>query len=529
MEVDQLWRELGLAQAEEITTELSDLPEHLRNSVEHYRKEKDPEQLAESRLPEGEKFRYYASRLAETFTPTQIRSLTDALVRLEWNDIPALMSQDPALDWIESVRKVPSDSIFYFNLGPILPEYSERQPLGQPLRAEGWNQHIVDRGSATLYRTTHSTFTLAVTFVFTEAAASLIELPFTRQYQTHAEPNSSGGHRIHEPRNLRTDLYRKVRHAVRGHCVSWMEQYLPGVFAERSGSNQHPGVDFIGFEKSEPLPDDHESVPAGSLLQLVELDHQLHGYRSTKHPSLKLSFADIGERNPNIITLSGRLGDLKSNQKMARGGSEPGAVAVDAMDTLGDLFPLWTLGALLRTLEEEVSKIRDQLAAISPNTDASLSHFDEVRAGLLQVSQDSLPFLAEFRALIDQHEPDDRDGSDEKDDFEPVGFAADRRSSFPSRQFAWWRKRIERLSEFQGTVLELTLAAVNTEESRGHRKLLEDSQELQGHIGKLARLQTLFALLLVLLSVLQVSNTLNIDMMSLLRGFIDRLSGLVGL
>lgn len=526
MEVDQLWRDLGLAQPEQITADLSELPEHVRYSVERHRKEKDSEQLANSRLPEGEKFRLCASRLAETFTPTQIHSLKEALLDLEWNDVPALIRQDPVLDWIESVRRVPGDSIYSYHFGPILPETSERQVLGRPLRAKGWNQHIVNRGSATLYRTTHSTFTLAVTFVFTEAAASLIELPFTRQYQTYAEPDSSGGYRIHEPRTLRKDLYREARHAVRGHCVSWMEQYLPGVFAGKDDSNQHPGVDFIGLEKSEPLPDDYENIPAESLLHLVELGDQVHGYQSTNHPSLKLSFGDIGERNLNIITLSARLEDLKSDLEMARGGSDPAVVAIDAMDALGDLFPLWTLGALLRALEEQMSSIRDQLATISPNTDASLSEFDEVRVGLLQVSQDSLPFLTEFRALIDRYEPDDTNGS-ENDDFEPVGFAADSRYSFPSRQFTWWKKRIERLSSFQETVLELTLAAVNTEESRGHRKLLEDSQELQGQIGRLARLQTVFALLLVILSVFQVGNTMNVDIISLLRALIGWFRGLV--
>lgn len=352
-----LWRRWGLYR---------EIRQHERDDPDFWR-DRDIEENARDRLPDGEGVQVPGIWVAELYTPSTVSGLLKGISDLGWEY--GKNRDDSLTKWMNDVRE--GRQAGWTSLGLVSPPdaahfMSERKAL----LPSG-----VTAALPILMSLTPSLTAFIVVFLFDDDVAASLETPLRVEFKTNTrrDPNFhlwqvvrhilldgpiSFGYRIKSPDIVRREAVKSRLQNIENACVHWVRDRLPGAFASLPGSRTPTAV-LLVTEQARPLSEDTFKIRA---FEGLAINRHYDAWESDEWPGARLVLPRGWDDEGNRLVFGCRRHDAFPLRPGYHEPTSNWTIAQRTDDLVRGLLSRWSITCLLDSYHEALSALRDRTA-----------------------------------------------------------------------------------------------------------------------------------------------------------------------
>lgn len=362
--------------------------------LSYYHDQRDPEHNATSTPPSQENIRTPCFWAVEYYPPSYYGNLLDGLRTLGWDNPADPLAGDSPAEWLKDLRRQPYGGAA-FNLGFVQRESDERASLG---RVYNVKDDLFPEGIHDMYPWIYlpvaSHTALAVQFFLNDDYASRIHDILSREYQTYAEPISSGRRYHTVPNQIKEEIH-AFRDRVRSEVINWYHTHVPGILSDKSRPGSVPTIEFTLLDWEEPFEGD-QSPDQAYYLRLMQMDSPFTAWEAVNVPGLKLGGTTTREWQAPHLVAAAKRSRLFADDDMEGYGGRTDRAFSSRLDQLRKWVVYWGLSHLMRGYEATMSNIRDRVLQASGRSIEEADDLAILARNLTAFERDCIPFLNEL-------------------------------------------------------------------------------------------------------------------------------------
>lgn len=336
--------------------------EFTKQSRERFRK-RDTEEIPASIPPITQSVDLKRVYAAEFYTPAHAERLLVAFEKLGWNSADTFPFRANASEWVARSRRSPEGT--WLNLGVIVPPDSQKRfhratvcklPAG------------FDVAHAEFMSISPSLSCIVLSFD-TEAEHEKIYEGIARsQVGTKLIRNKRGGHSVVSPRSYKRRAVGKARTSIRRDILDWFHKNLPGAFSTNRSLELFPTCELLFTDNVSAISNQERSL----LNEYLGLEYGRIYWDSCNLKGLTLVHpASASEAQKTHAVIHVERGDLAAVDNSTFGGSSDEAYLNRLSIELPKFVGHWSIDALLRLYQAEISGVRDRAVFSSQSQDAT--------------------------------------------------------------------------------------------------------------------------------------------------------------
>lgn len=351
--------------------------------------------------------------LVEVYPPSRIGSLTRALDRLGVQDNAFLRDRNLS-------ENVKSSRSGYAPGGWISLPLMTRRPgwIGPHVQVKDMPQGV--RAINGKLHTPASGLTLAVLqFILDDDEQRAMDEAIRKDAKPRYERRRGGGYSVSSVENERRALVDRANDAIRGRCIAWTAENMPGAFCGGLDDGRPPAFQLVSTQLFDPSADQRH--PYGHYSRLLPFGDRFYAWKNeSQFPGLRLTREDRRhERTHGGWFLVGRWASLLSMPRLRVGSDrlDGWTVAHRVDDYFQGTAIVLALYELLRAYHARLSELRDVERRLTRTVSRSIKALTGARNTLLRDAGDARATATAITAML---APDARRFI-EATDFEPSG------------------------------------------------------------------------------------------------------------
>jgi len=332
-----------------------------------YWRDRDPEENASGRLPEGEDLQLGALWVAELYTPATVLGLLDGIRGMGWEF--SKTHDESLMKWMNDVRE--GRQAGWMSLGLVSPRAKPHFMADRTANLPSGVRAAVP----VLMSITPSITAFVSLFLLEDEAAESISAPLRQTFMTSTRRDSRfrswhvlryvlWGGTLHTMRHIdHPDMKRRLaaRAAVRemeSRCTGWVRDNLPGVFSGVPGAGP-PTAALLISEHARPLTAEAKAVRAFGALGL---DRDFDSWESEEWPGVRVVLPDRWDDDRPRLVFACRRHDAFPDERGYADPTSNWSMGQRADDHVRGLLSRWALSELLDRYHESLAALRDRTA-----------------------------------------------------------------------------------------------------------------------------------------------------------------------
>jgi len=342
--------------------------QYLKDKDEEFWHDKDPAENKKGKLPDDENIQLPAIWVSELYTPSKVEKLLTGIQKLDWDK--DRIGQKSLIQWMSEARQ--GRTAGWTSLGLVSSPEDEHFMRDRVAQLPPG----VTAALPILLTLTPSITAIVIAFIFDEETANALNAPLSAYYSTTTTPShdqsiwrilsyilfnkSMGfGRKISMPDARREEMTRDKLSRIERHCIDWVHQNLPGVFASDLKAYKSPTAILLLTEKVDPLTKEARDVRA---LQGLSLNHDFDAWTNNEWSGIRIALPSSWKDEGGRLTFACLRSSSFEKHDGYQNPHSNWTIAHRSDKLIQGLLSRWAITCLLDGYKQQLGVMRDRTA-----------------------------------------------------------------------------------------------------------------------------------------------------------------------